>query len=284
MRSRGINNKTAGVAYLGPEGTYSHMVAARRFGQDALLVPQPSIIDACAFAAEDPSRHCVVPVENSSGGPITETVDLLISNRFNLAIEECLYLNVKLALLGRKGQEIKKVYSHAVPLIHCDTWLRREMPSVKKTVVSSTSEAARLAASEKDAVAIASLGSAAIYKLDALIYPIEQDVPNITQFYSLRLEPARLAGKNRKTTIAAELLNDPGSLYDFLEPFKLDKINLSRIISRPVYGKPHEYAFYVDVDGDMVEPRMRSAIAKVSKACATLRVVSSYPVRKPYDL
>ena len=183
--------KISSVAYLGPEGSYSHMVVLRRFGLAAVLTPQPSIIDACAFAASEAGHRCLVPVENSSGGPITETVDLLISDRFGLAIEECLYLNVKLALLGRKGQTIRKVYSHAVPLIHCDTWLRREMPTAAKTVVSSTSEAARLAAAEEGAAAIASLGSAAIYKLDVLLYPIEQDVPNITQFYSLCLKPRR---------------------------------------------------------------------------------------------
>ena len=272
------------VAYLGPEGTYSHIVALKHFGNKVKLIPLPSIIDVCNFASENVNRRGLVPVENSSGGPIAETLDILIYNSCDLVIEESVKLSVKLALLGKKNEIIKKIYSHSVPLFHCREWIRNKYPEAVKVTVSSTAAAAKQAAEEKNSAAIASVTSATLYDLDILVHPIQQEIPNQTQFYSLCLKPdVPLRGKI-KTSVAAFVKDTPGSLYEFLEPFKLDKVNMSRIISRPIYGKPSEYAFYVDIDGDVKDLQLVKTVKKISKACETCRVISSYPENKIYNL
>jgi chorismate mutase / prephenate dehydratase len=277
-------SKVAEVACLGPEGTYSHIIAKKYFGDKFNIILMSSIMDVCSFAAESPYRRGLVPVENSSGGPIPETIDILIYNKFNLLIEESISLNIKLALLGKKEERIDILYSHSVPLFHCDSWIRNNMAKVEKITVSSTASAAKQASRGKNAAAIASSDSAKIYNLDILKYPIEQDVPNITQFYSLALSPASFTSKKTRTSIAAFLKDKPGSLYDFLEPFKTEKVNLSRIISRPIYGKPSEYAFFVDINGDFANIHINNTINKIRKACSNFRIIGSYSANKIYDL
>ena len=271
------------VAYLGPEGTFSHLLALKCHAE-AELIPLPSILDVCEFAAGGEGRRGVVPVENSSGGPITETIDLLLADRFSLGIERSWWVNIKLALLGKRGATVTGVYSHSVPMGHCANWLRTHLPDARKTVVSSTAAAAKAALAEPGAAAIGSLDAAAIYGLEPLVYPIEQDMPNLTQFYSLRLRPPAHAGGKLKTSLAAHLRNEPGSLCDFLQPFKLAKVNLSRIISRPVHGKPYEYAFYVDFDGDATSPSPAAALTLARMACEELRLISTYPTVENFDL
>ena len=278
-----INNTIREVGYLGPDGTYSSIIARKHYNSDVKLIPLTSIIDICSFASEKPYRRGLVPVENSSGGPIPETIDILIYNKFDLKIEESVRLNIKLALLGKEKEKIKRIYSHSVPLFHCDTWLRKNMPDINKITVSSTAKAAKQASKEKNSAAIASPESAKLYNLDILKYPIEQDVPNITQFYSLAISPVKSYDNIIRTSISAFLKDKPGSLYDFLEPFKTEKVNLSRIISRPIYGKPTEYAFFVDIDGNTDDKHISNTIHKITQACSNFRIIGSYPFEKIYD-
>ncbi len=278
-----MDNTIKEVGYLGPKGTYSSIIARKHYRSDVKFIPFSSIIDICAFASEKPYRRGLVPVENSSGGPIPETIDILIYNKFNLKIEESIRLNIKLALLGKRNRRIERIYSHSVPLFHCDSWLRKNMPDANKVTVSSTAKAARQASEENNSGAIASPESAKLYNLDILKYPIEQDVPNITQFYSLALSPAKFSNQKIRTSISAFLKDKPGSLYDFLEPFKTEKVNLSRIISRPIYGKPTEYAFFVDIDGNTADKHINNTVHKITQACSNFRIIGSYPFEKIYD-
>ena len=279
-----IMNKIKKVAYLGPEGTYSHIISKKHFSGNVEMIGMPSIIDVCDFAAESPGHRGLVPVENSSGGPIAETIDILLYNTHKLAIEESMRLCVQLALLGNKGENIEKIYSHSVPLFHCREWLREKFPNAVKIPVSSTAQAAKMAKDEKNVAAIGSLDSALLYELDVLRHPIVQDIPNQTQFYTLCQKPdIPLRGKV-KTSIVGFVANTPGSLYDFLEPFKLCRVNMSRIISRPIYGKPTEYAFYVDIDGGQDIPGFEEAVMRISKACSTFRIISSYPENILYNI
>jgi len=276
-------NKIA-IAYLGPEGTYSHIVAKEHFKRDYQLFGQSSIIDIFYFLSETPNSKGVIPVENSSGGPIAESLDLLVNNIFDISIEESINLKVKLALLGKKDRIVKTLYSHAIPMYHCDTWIRKNLPGVTKSLAASTAKAAELASKDKNSAAIASASAAAIYQLDVLVYPIEQDVANTTQFFVISKNKPTTEGTNIKTSISAFMNNKPGSLYDFLEPFKLNKINLSRIISRPIYGKPSEYAFFVDIDGSIYDVKVMETINKIKKNACSLKLICSYKADKTYTL
>jgi chorismate mutase / prephenate dehydratase len=271
------------VAYLGPIGTYSHLVAERRFGHRAKLVPLPTILDVCTFVSRDPSRRRgVVPIENSSGGAIYEMVDILLENSPRVHILEELSLNVKLALLGRRGEKTRTLYSHFAPLDHCVTWLKRHLPRVEKRVVASTAIAAQQAAAQRSAAALGSRRLAHIYGLEVLHYPVAADIPNITVFLLLG-GTQRLHPKSAKSTLAVKLPNRPGSLCTFLEAFRDQHVNLSRLLSRPLRGCPREYAFLVDIDGDPDKPRVRKALALARKASVQLRLVGSFPCRSAYQ-
>ena len=272
------------IAYLGPEGTYSYLVAKKRF-PDCELVNYTAILDIFYFIAQSPMHKGVIPIENSSGGPIAESLDMLINNELNINIEESIHLNVKLALLGKKGAQIRKIYSHSIPMYHCDSWIRKNFNGAVKTAVSSTSQAAEIASREEGAAAIASIASADIYKLDVLEYPIEQNIPNTTQFFIIsKTEKTPPSGKNIKTSISSFFPSRPGSLYDFLEPFKNNSINLSRIISRPIHGSPNEYAFFADLDGSVFDQGICNAIHTILERGCLLKLICSYNDDAVYNL
>jgi prephenate dehydratase len=270
------------VAYLGPIGTYSHLVAEKRFGTSARLVPFPTILDVCEFVARRPERFGIVPIENSSGGAIYETVDILIENKPRIRIEEELSLNVALALLGRKNEKIKVLYSHFAPLEHCSKWIRKSLPGAERRTVGSTAAAAIQAAGWPGATALGNRRLARIYGLDVLAYPVQSDLPNLTVFYCVSGRHGTPSG-TEKTTLAVRLPNTPGSLCNFLDIFRARRINLSRLISRPVRGCPREYAFLIDVNGGLRSPGMSEALKAARKTTMEMRVAGSYPARKPYS-
>lgn len=270
--------KAAEVVYLGPEGTYAHQVAEKRFGRRARLVPQPSIIEAFSYAAASPRRRLVVPIENSSAGTVYETVDILLSGKYDLRIEEGIDIHVRLALLGHKGHKPRVLYSHFAPLVHCDSWIRAHLRGVERREVPSTGVAAREAAQQSDAVAIGSRRAARTHGLDVLSCPIAQDVPNVTQFFVLARNSRPLPRASR-ISLGVNLANRPGSLCSFLEPFRDNRVNLSRLVSRPIPGRPSEYAFFVDVEGSLQKRAVIAAMEQASRTGAIMHVMGSYPVR-----
>ncbi|MDD4872101.1 MAG: prephenate dehydratase domain-containing protein [Kiritimatiellae bacterium] len=269
------------VAYLGPVGTYSHLVAEKRYGRKCKLVPFPSILQVCAFVSKKPARRGIIPIENSSGGTIYETVDILMANEPRIYIVEELSLEVKLALLGRKNEKIEILYSHFAPLEHCVAWLNKYLPHVQKRVVSSTAIAARHASDETGSAALGNRRLASLNGLNVIKYPIATEIPNITTFLSIAGQKLILPGK-KKITIMVKLPNTPGSLCTFLEKFRNEAINLSRILSRPIRGCPREYAFMVDLQGNLGEPQVDRALKAARKVCVQLRIVGCYPSRRPY--
>jgi prephenate dehydratase len=269
------------VAFLGPRGTYSHLVAEKRFGSRSRLIPLPTLRDVCQHVARSRDARGVVPIENSSGGAILETVDILLANKPRIHIEEELSLLVTLALIGRHNEKPKLLYSHFAPLEHCAPWIKKHLPKVEKKVVASTAVAALWSAAETGSVALGSRHLARMYGLDILHYPVEADTPNLTSFLvvSGRKRPIARAAK---TTLSAKIPNTPGSLCTFLDQFRRHDVNLSRIVSRPIRGCPREYAFLVDIEGGTAEPKVLRALAGVRKVSTYLRVAGSYPCRAAY--
>lgn len=269
------------IAYLGPEGTYSHLVAEKLHGKQDTLIPMTTIHDVCAFVTGHSSRWGIVPIENSSGGAIYETIDVLLTENPPINVHEEITLNVRLALLGRKGEKIKKLYSHFAPLEHCAGWISKHLGQAERHTSGSTATAAQRAATERNTAALGSRKLAQYYDLDVIKYPVEEDVPNITTFLSITGSKEKITNKT-KTTLAARLPNVPGSLCDFLDTFRAQNVNLSRIISRPVRGSHREYAFLVDIEGGDNLPRVKRAIDAARKTCVTLRLVGSYPSVRKY--
>ena len=201
------------IAYLGPEGTFSHLVALRRFPKNPGL-PCATITEVFQAVRSGAATHGIVPIENSSGGTITETVDLLIEEAGHLFIREELALDVRLALLGREGallKNIKTLYSHVMPLRHHRLWIGENLPAARMVERASTAEAAKKASLSETAAALAAPGTAALYGLSILKFPVRPEAINVTHFFVLGAEPStgsavpRSRPQRTKTAIVAAL-------------------------------------------------------------------------------
>ena len=269
------------IAYLGPEGSFAHWVAQQRYGSSVPKRPFSSVPEVFAYVLDHQNAKGVVPIENSSGGMILSTVDGLIEHACELFIEEDLSIDVKLALLARKGSRIHTVYSHFAPLQHCEPYLRARYPHARAVACSSTSASAEMALNDPDGAAIGNLAAAEIYGLEVLDYPVRQDVPNVTQFFVLGHKP-HPSVTGGKTSLVVALANQPGSLCDFLQPLKNGGVNLTRIQSRPIVGVPNTYRFLIEINGTEADANVREALQAASKV-ATIHNVGSYPVLPRYQ-
>jgi len=268
------------IAYLGPEGSFSHLVTKQRF-QDRNLVPFKSIPDVFDFLSKTERSRGVVPIENSSGGTIMPTVDGLIDNACRLYVEEELSLDVKLALIGRRDVGIEAVYSHFVPLQHCEKWLKKHHPDARQIAASSTSGAVQLAVQEQNAAAIGPIENAEMYGLEVLSYPIAEDVPNVTQFFVIGHHKVT-ALECRKTSFIVALPDEAGSLCSFLEPFRDAAVSLKRIQSRPIIGHPNTYMFFIEIDGCEWDDNVQQALARANAVARRIDSLGSYPVKPRY--
>ncbi|MEZ0300045.1 MAG: prephenate dehydratase [Candidatus Methylacidiphilales bacterium] len=289
------------VAYLGPAGSFSHLVAKQNFAnQEVHFVNAPTIPDVIEYVQERPGSKGIVPIENSSAGFLLDTIDMLMSPRCTLRIQQEISMHIRLALLGRTSEEIRRVYSHHVPLLHCGPWLRENYPAAEHCKALSTSEAARIVVGETHAAAICNREAAELYGLDILAFPIDEQRVNLTQFFCIgHADPAQEAAARAETggsdaaagaearpyetTLSASVKNQAGSLVDFLLPFRNNGVNLKRIMSRPIAGQPNHYVFFVSAEAGEFEPRMQAAMAQAGTACEELRSLGSYPREAPYQ-
>ncbi len=271
----------APVAYLGPVGTFSHLVARKRFRAEERLVACPSIGAIFETLLADESARAVVPIENTSGGTIYDTVDLLIENAGQLFVTEELALDVRIALIGRSGGPVRRVFSHFVQIQHHRDWLRARYPGVALEAVSSTAVAAERAAKTKGGAALSAPGAAEIYGLDVLARPDLGGKVNVTHFLVLgrrERRPARPA--EARTALAVSFGNECGSLYRFLEPFAKARVNINRIISRPYPGYENRAVFFMEIDGAPGCPAYDSVIAKARRRSLTFAEFGSYPWKR----
>ena len=269
------------IAYLGPEGSFSHLVAQQRYPANK-LVPFRTVPEVFEFLESNENVKGIVPIENSSGGMIVPTIDGIIAHALSLFIEEELSLDVKLALMGRKGEEITTVFSHFAPIYHCEPYLKERHPQARTVPCPSTSGAAEAAAKTKGGAAIGPIINAEIHGLDVLDYPIRADVPNITQFFVVG-HTRNDAGRGEKTSIVMALPNRPGSLFAFLKPFNDSSVNLTRIESRPIMGQPNTYKFLVELAGTERDPGVREALRGAREVSTQFYNVGAYPVLPRYQ-
>lgn len=272
------------IAYFGKPGTYSHEVAMRRFGKRAEFTPRRTISEVFDAVAGNDAAYGVVPIENTLGGPIYETVDELIRLDLlaGLLVCEELSLHIKLALLGRKGAKPKKVYSHFVPIKHCGEWVRAHYPGVQILEAESTAEAVERAAQESDAWAIGNKGAAALYKLDIIEPKLGSKAENVTRFYlvSRHGKPPRSGGR---TLLVFGLEHRPGSLVNALAALNKFNVNMTRIVSRALPYTPDEYLFLVECEGSINEPNFKKALGLLGKRTTVLRSLGSFRVVEKYE-
>jgi chorismate mutase/prephenate dehydratase len=263
------------IAYLGPEATFTHLASIQRFGSACQFVPVRSISDVFVEVEKGRANYGVVPIENSTEGVITHTLDMFIDSELKICSE--IMLEVSHHLLSRSPlRKIKKVYSHSQAFAQCRAWIENNLEGRGLIEVSSTAEAARIASKEKDSGAIAGQLAAQLYNLKILSRKIEDEANNFTRFLVIGENIAEKSGKD-KTSILFSIKDRVGALYDMLEPFAKNRISLTKIESRPSRRKAWEYVFFVDFEGHLKEARVKKSLEGLEKRCAFLKVLGSYP-------
>lgn len=262
------------VAYLGPEATFTHEAARSKFGSAVEYLGTDNISEIFNAVEKGYADYGVVPIENSIEGAVTHTLDMFIDSGLKVCSE--IMLEISHNLLS-KGDRIKKIYSNPQVFGQCRTWLKTNMPNVDLAEVSSTAKAAMHASREKNSAAIASQLAADLYGLKVLYRDIE-DVPhNVTRFLVISNNYAGRTGKD-KTSVMFAVKDRVGALHDTLRVFKQNKINLTKIESRPSKKKPWEYYFFVDFNGHCDEKKVEKALSELEKSCIFVKILGSYPV------
>lgn len=269
------------VAYLGPEGTFSGILARQRFGIKTELSPCPTIDAIFEEVRSGLSPLGLVPVENSSGGTVHDTIDLFIRHAGSIFIHEEISLDVRIALIGHKNQKIETVYSHFTQIKHHTEWLKVHHPQAVLVPVQSTAIASEQAAANPHAAALASPGAAPLYGLEVLEFPSGGEEVNVTNFFIIAPHPKAEPGGDR-TAFIATLKNECGSLHRFLGPWARQKVSLTRIVSRPVPGQPQTYVFYVEIEGSPQNPEVERARALCARQARALDALGSFPLGKRF--
>lgn len=263
------------IAYLGPEATFSHEAALKRFGLSAGYLPVKSIPGIFRRIEDRQADYGVVPVENSRAGVVSYTLDMFIDSDLKICSE--LYLNISHSLLSRGPlSRIEKIYSHPQVFSQCRNWLAQHLPEAELIEMPSTAAAARQAGGEKGSAAIAGTLAGRIYKLKVRAEKIEDSSHNITRFLVIGPDIPPASGRDR-TSILFALSHRSGALQEALLPFKKREINLTAIQSRPSRNKPWEYYFYVDFEGHYQNRKVKTVLDELSKHCLFVKVLGSYP-------
>jgi prephenate dehydratase len=266
------------VAYQGEPGAYSEAAAFEYFGPDTELLAQPSFAEVFRVVEEGTCQAGLVPIENSLAGSIHGNYDLLL--RHSLAVVGEYHLPVHHCLIAHTGVElsqIRKVISHPQALAQCAGYLE-SLPGVASEPVYDTAGSVKLLcqSGDRSLAAIASRRAAEIYAMQVLAENIEDHPENYTRFLAIAPE-AISPGPDGKTSIVFSLNNQPGALFKALSVFALRDIDLTKIESRPLVGKPWEYLFYIDFAGSTEDPTTTRALSHLEEFATMLRVLGSYP-------
>ncbi len=267
------------VAFFGPKATFTHLAAMQQFGLSAELVPQKSIPAVFEEVGKGRAQYGVVPVENSTEGMVSHTLDMFMES--DLKINAEVLLEIHHYLLSRTGrlEDIKKVYSHLQPIAQCREWLAENLPNIPVVDVASTAVAAQIVSEDYTAAAIASELAASMYDLKIVRERIEDQVNNFTRFLVIGKKLAESSGED-KTSLMFSVKDEVGILYRMLEPFAKRGINLSKIESRPLKKKAWEYIFFLDLMGHIADPVIAEAVQELKQCCQFVKVLGSYPRAK----
>ncbi len=271
--------KKVTIAYLGPQVTYTHQAAQKKFGDSVEYSPCTSISDVFADVESGRCEYGVVPVENSTEGAVNHTLDLFIPSELKIYAEIYLPIHHYLMSIGNPLSGVTQIYSKDQVFGQCRLWLESKLHGAELIETSSTTEAAQIVANNSNREGIACIASkiaADVYGLKILASAIEDNPNNTTRFIVIARHEAKPT-KADKTSIVFEIKDKAGALHDILVPFKKARINLTKIESRPSKKKVWNYYFFVDFEGHHEEPRVKKTLAELSRHCHFLKVLGSYP-------
>jgi chorismate mutase/prephenate dehydratase len=263
------------IGFLGPMGSFSHLASQRKFGSS---VEHSPVTDISAVFEEVVGGHCdlgVVPIENSQGGGVIDTLDCFAETSVHICAEVVVEIHHNL-LANSPPEEIKIVASKPEVFAQCRKWLSATMSGVELVPVASSARAAEMASSEKHLAAIGSTLAAELYGLKVVYANIEDNPNNQTRFFVISKTPAKRTG-NDKTTLMFTTAHRAGALVDVLNVFSRYGVNLTNIDTRPSKRRNWEYYFFVDAEGHCESPNVAEALTEAREHCGELFVLGSYP-------
>ncbi len=278
--------QTTRVAYLGPAGTFTQQAVHKQFGHEVDALAEASI-DACFHAVETGrADFAVVPVENSTEGAISRTLDLIVASPLKICGEVMLPIHQMLMRAMPTNQQvglddIQRVYGHAQSLAQCQHWLTRHLLEAERISVVSNSEGARRAAAEPDAATLGSEAAAELYGLAIVAARVEDEASNTTRFLVLGKTDSAPSGRD-KTSFVVGVRNQPGAVVTLLQPLADAGISMSKLESRPARQENRglgnwEYLFFIVCEGHRQDPRLADALAEIESRAAFLNILGSYP-------
>ncbi|MDR2860471.1 MAG: prephenate dehydratase [Elusimicrobiota bacterium] len=267
---------TTKIAFLGPWATWTHQAALKKFGSSGLFIPCADVGSVIEEIENSRADFGIVPVENSNEGSVNVTLDLLVD--VNLFV--CGEISIKIDqsfLVKEPTNQILRIYSHPQGLAQCRKWLSKNYPDVELIPVASTAEAAKKVAKESFAAAIASEAAAKIYKLHVLESGIQDGKQNFTRFFVIGHDKTKPT-KDDKTSLVFMIKDDRvGALHDILSVFDKNKINMTKIESRPSKKKVWEYMFFADIEGHFEDKKVANTVKELKDFCVFVKVLGSYP-------
>ena len=265
------------ISFLGPEGTYSDSAVKESFGSSISKNPTETIEDVFKIVEANKNNFGLVPIENSTEGPINETLDCLSSYKLKICGE--LEMKIHHSLIGlnkalpREGFEI---HAHEQTLAQCKKWLDSHCPKVERISVSSNAQAVIDATKNKKVLAIAGALAAEQYGLDVIKRNIEDYSNNTTRFISIGNEEVDVTGYD-KTSLIITTKNEPGALYKVLEPFNKNKLNLTHLAYRPSRVDNWNYSFFFDFEGHQNDRRVKTLMEELKEINVEIKILGSYP-------
>ncbi len=273
-----IRNRTlpARIAFLGPRGTFTDMALEHFFGQTVDRDDCRTIQEVFRSVERGGAEFGIVPVENSTEGSVTYTLDELMET--GLVITGEVFVPVTYALLSmeKKMSDLTAIYSHPQTFGQCKNWIQANLPLARREPVESTARAAERAAQEKGTAALSSTLAGEIYGLNILADRTEDIRQNTTRFLVLGKRRTAATGRDR-TSIVLAVKDRPGALMNLLRPFQDAGINMTRIESRPDKKTMWSYNFFIDFLGHAEQETIRNALTEMEKETHFLRILGSYP-------
>lgn len=270
------HEKPLKIAFLGPEGTFTHSAAIKHFGSLIESQPVESIEEVFRLVEADGANFGIVPIENSIEGVVNHTLDLIMNSALQICGEVTLRIRHNLITCETDLARIERVYAHQQALAQCRLWLDLHLPNSERIATNSNAEAVLLVRESDASAAIAGSNAAELYSIPVLRADIEDEPDNTTRFVVIGLHNAPASGDDR-TSLLVFVQNKPGSLFDLLKPLADRGISMSNIESRPSRRGVWDYVFFIDIDGHRDDETVRQAIVEIEKASAMVTVLGSYP-------
>lgn len=263
------------IAYLGPKGSFSHLAAKGKFGASVEYEPVTLIRSVFDEVSRGHADFGVVPIENSVGGGVIDTLDALVDTDVQICAE--INHGIHHNLLARCPlDQVERIYSKPEVFAQCQRWLGQTGMAGRTIPVASTSNAAEMATREEGTAAIASAMAAELYQLKIICDNIEDNANNVTRFFVIGRQPAGPTGDD-KTSLVFTTKDEPGALVEVLLALRAADINMSFIESRPSKKRNWEYYFFTDVKGHQTESHVQDAVESARQHCLRLNVLGSYP-------